>query len=422
MDDRQEGRWMKPELTVCCGDDALGKLLQYCHELGWSRFLLVADENTYAALGRRAEAALRATGWEVRNATLSGEHILPDEHRVIEVLSEARGEVWVYVAVGSGTITDITRYASYCSRNPFVSLPTAPSVDAYSTGGAAVILNGVKRTVPAHPPVAVFADLATLCEAPREMIAAGFGDMLGKHTSLADWRLGALLLDEQYDEQVAERAERMLLRCEEHVDQVGRASSDGVRTLMEALLESGLCMLEYGSSRPASGFEHLISHFWDMMRRQQGHAAPLHGAMVGVGTVLAAQRYEAIRAIPEESVASRLETAPPPNLEDELGRIRGQFAPYAESVIGHYQPFFGFLQTNWQRLRVGIAQSWPQILSIANRVPSPQRLARMLQRASAPDDARSLGLVTADVERALELSHYLRGRFTVDTLGRMLGV
>lgn len=413
---------MKPDLTTYCGNDALDRLLQHCHSLGWSRFLLVADDNTYKVLGRTAEAALRATGWEVKNAILKGEHILPDERRVLGVLSETRGEAWVYLAVGSGTITDITRYASYCSRNPFISLPTAPSVDAYATAGAALMLNGIKRTVPAHPPAAVFADLATLRRAPRQMIAAGFGDMLGKYISLADWRLGALLLDEEYDEQVAGRAERSLLRCEERADQIGRVSSEGVRSLMDALFESGLCMLEHGSSRPASGFEHVLAHFWDLTRRQEGHAVPLHGAMVGFGTVLAAQRYEAIRAVPGDSVAGRVEAAPSLNPEDELERIRVQFAPYGESIIGHYQPFLGLLQTNWQRLKAGIAQSWPQIQSIANQVPPPQQLARALQRASAPHVASSLGLATGDVQRALRLSHYLRGRFTVDTLGWMLGV
>ncbi len=413
---------MKPELSIYCGHDALDALMRHCRALGWSRFLLVADDNTYRALGRDVEAALRAAGWDVRSAILGGEHILPDERRVLEVLSQARGEEWVYVAVGSGTITDITRYASYCSRNPFVSLPTAPSVDAYATSGAAVILNGVKRTVPSHPPAAVFAHLATLRRAPRQMIAAGFGDMLGKHTSLADWRLGVLLMDEQYDDRVAGRAERTLSTCEQHAYPIGQASADGVQTLMEALFESGLCMLEYGSSRPASGFEHLLAHFWDMRWRQEGQVAPPHGVMVGFGTILAAQRYEAIRAIPEESVVSCLEAAPPPDPEDELERIREQFAPYAESIIGHYRPFLGLLQTNWQRLRLAIAQCWPEILAVANQVPPPQQLVRVLQRASVPTDAGSLGLAADDVEQALRLSHYLRGRFTVDTLGRMLGV
>ncbi len=413
---------MKPELAVYCGDQALERLLQYCHTSGWNRFLLVADDNTFEALGRRAEERLRAPGWEVRSAILGKGHILPDEHRVLEVLSEAHGEAWVYVAVGSGTITDITRYASYCSRDPFISLPTAPSVDAYATSGAALILNGVKRTVAAHPPSAVFADLATLCGAPRPMIAAGFGDMLGKHTSLADWRLGALLLGEPFDERVAGRAERTLSKCEEHAEQIGRASPDGVRTLMEALFESGLCMVEHGSSRPASGFEHLLAHFWDMKWRREGHVVPPHGLMVGFGTVLAAQRYEAIRALPQASVASRLEAAPSLHPEDELKCIRGQLAPYAEPITRRFQPYLALLQANWQRLRMEIVQCWPHILTIANQVPPSRQLVRTLQRASAPSDAGSLGLAAGDVERALALSHYMRGRFTVDTLGRMLGM
>jgi hypothetical protein len=144
--------------------------------------------------------------------------------------------------------------------------------------------------------------------------------------------------------------------------------------------------------------------------------------MVGYGTVLAAQRHRAIRAVPRESLASRLDAARPPSLDEEVERIRQEFAPYADSIIGHYQPFLGLLQAEWQRLKVEITEWWPEILRIANRVPPPLRLARVLQRAAAPSDARSLGLARGDVEQALRLSRYLRGRFTVDTLGRMLGV
>lgn len=103
----------------------------------------------------------------------------------------------VDLAVGSGTITDITRFASFSARNPFISLPTAPSLDAYASAGAALTMGGFKLTVPGQAPVAIFADLQTLREASREMVAVGFGDVLGKHTSLADWRLGVLLLKTQ---------------------------------------------------------------------------------------------------------------------------------------------------------------------------------------------------------------------------------
>ena len=101
--------------------------------------------------------------------------------------------------MGSGTLCDLTRFASHRIGRPFVSLPTAPSVDAYTSMNAPLVIRGLKVTVDAQPPLAVFADLDVLCAAPPAMIAAGVGDVLGKYTALADWRLAALLWDEAID-------------------------------------------------------------------------------------------------------------------------------------------------------------------------------------------------------------------------------
>ena len=108
----------------------------------------------------------------------------------MQVLVRADRENRTYLAVGSGTITDITRFASHRTKADFISIPTAPSVDGYTSPSASLVIERLKQTVIAQPPIAIFADLPTLCAAPRPMIAAGFGDMLGKYTSLADWQLG----------------------------------------------------------------------------------------------------------------------------------------------------------------------------------------------------------------------------------------
>jgi glycerol-1-phosphate dehydrogenase [NAD(P)+] len=181
------------DIPIYCGDKAIPEMIRYCQESDLDRFLLVSDENTHAVLGARAEAALKAQGWDVRTVVLAGEEVIADEEHIVQVLLAAGREAWTYVAVGSGTITDITRFCSHRTRNDFISLPTAPSVDGYTSIGAPLVVRRVKTTALAQPPAAIFADLPTLCTAPHQMIAAGFGDILGKYTSIADWRLGALL-------------------------------------------------------------------------------------------------------------------------------------------------------------------------------------------------------------------------------------
>jgi glycerol-1-phosphate dehydrogenase [NAD(P)+] len=386
------------------------------------RFLLVCDQNTYIALGQQAETRLKEQGWDVRTVTLEGAEVVADEQRVFEVLFHANGKERTYVAVGSGTITDITRFASHCARAVFLSLPTAPSVDAYSSGGAALVMRGFKLTVPCQAPAAIFADLQTLCEAPRELIAAGFGDIVGKYTSLADWRLGTLLFDEPYSDEIAGRLEQALANCVEASAEIGRASPAGIRQLMEGLLESGFCMADFGSSRPASGSEHLFSHFWELRLLQEGRPAILHGTKVGVGTVLAAQRYQRLRSLTHYDVVARLAEASLPELGQEIAHMHSAFGAVADPIIADHVPFLEMLEANCDALKQRVSSRWTEIQEIAAHVPPPQRIAGLLNRVGGPAEPQVMGLREDDVEQALKYSRYMRSRFTVNTLGRVLGV
>ena len=409
-------------IPIYCGVDAVGRLIRFCQDHRHRRFLLVADANTYRALGRQAEKKLAESGWDVRTIILDGDEIIADEKRVFDVLFRADGEEWLYLAVGSGTITDITRYASFCARAPFVSLPTAPSVDAYAAGGAALVMGGYKLTVSCHAPAAIFADLTILCDAPYPLVAAGFGDILGKFTSLADWRLGALLLDEPYDADIWERSRRALMQCVASAEEIAQVSPAGIQTLIGALFESGLCMMQFGNSRPASGAEHLFSHFWDIVHLQQGRPAILHGTQVGVGTVLAAQRYETIRELTQDHVVERLASARPLSIDTEINCIRSTFGVAADRVIANHHPFLQLLEANTRGLADRIQDRWTEILSIAGDVPKAREIACLLGRVKAESQPQAIGLAKAEVRDALRHAHYLRARFTVDTLGRVIGL
>ena len=287
-----------PHLPVYVGPDALPELVRFCRERQLSHFALIADDNTYAALGARAESALRAQGWDVLTV------VLTRETRSARMHARSSRSCWRSTASrasssGSdrGRSPTSTRVISHRIGSEFISLPTAASVDGFTSIGAPMVIDGAKITVNAHGPLAVFADLPTLCAAPQPLIAAGFGDLLAKLTSIADWELGALLWDEPYDAEIARRSRAAALACAARADAVAAASEDGVRDLFDGLIESGFCMLDFGETRPASGYEHHISHFWEMKLLREGRHAVLHGAKVGVAVRISAQRYDAIRAM-----------------------------------------------------------------------------------------------------------------------------
>ena len=413
---------MRVNIPVYCGEEAIAYLIRHCQSHQVNRLLLVSDSNTYAALGQKVETSLKEHGRDVRTMVLSGPEVIADEKYIFKVLFRAGGEERTYVAVGSGTITDITRFASHCARTSFISLPTAPSVDGYASGGAALVMRGFKLTVPSHAPIAIYADLRTLCEAPRDMIAAGLGDMLGKYTSLADWQLGALLLDEPYSDEIAQRLRRALLGYVENIAEISKASTTGITRLMEGLLESGFCMLEFGSSRPASGAEHLLSHFWELKLLQEHRPAILHGTKVGVGTVLTAQRYEVIRSLTQEDVIARLATTSLPDRKDEIACIRTAYGAVADPIIADHQPFLEMMEASLNTLKQKIRDHWAEIQGIAASVPPAQTITDLLEQVGGPSDPQTIGLGEDKVQQALEFSRYLRNRFTVNTLGCVLGL
>jgi glycerol-1-phosphate dehydrogenase [NAD(P)+] len=409
-------------IHVQIGDQTLAGLIQYGLDHQLDQFMLVADQRTYPILGGPVENALKGRGWDIKSVVLAGDEVVPDEHYMMQVLVKADSDPWTYLAVGSGTITDITRFVSHRTRTSFISIPTAPSVDGYTSIGAPLVVAGLKQTVICQPPVAVFADLPTLCEAPRSMIASGFGDMIGKYTSLADWHLGHLLWHEPYSEQIAQQVRQAVETCAAQAGEIGTASTAGIRSLMDGLIESGLGMLAAGSSRPASGMEHHLSHHLEMKLIWEQKAAVLHGAKVGVTTLIAARYYEGVRRMTQQQVTERLAKAVLPDREAEIRRIRAVYAPIAEQLLIAQAPFLDMNEQAFEQLKQNIIDRWPQIQEIAATVPTSQELTGLLQQVGAATDMQTLGINAEEVDLAIDNSHYLRDRFTVAKLARIIGI
>jgi glycerol-1-phosphate dehydrogenase [NAD(P)+] len=410
------------DLPVYIEKDILPTLIHYCESNHMDQFTLVADANTYSASGEAVEEALTKCGFDVQTIILTGEEIIADEYSIMQVLVRAGQEDRVYLAVGSGTITDIVRFVSHRTKTSFLSVPTAPSVDGFTSRGAPLVIGRFKQTIYTQSPRAVFADLNTLCAAPRPMIAAGFGDMLGKYTALADWKLGHLLWDEPYSDRIAQRAWNALQKCVGHTREIGSASPEGIHSLLEGLIESGLCMLDFGQSHPASGAEHYLSHYWELKLLQENRPAILHGAKVGIACVLVARFYEKIRQLTREQAIELLKATSMPDREQEVQRIRSVYGAIAERVIAEQAPYLDMSEDAYSLLKRKVIDHWGEIQEIAANVPASEELADLLRQVDGPTDAGMIGLGDQEVALGIEYAHYLRDRFTVIKLSRILGI
>jgi glycerol-1-phosphate dehydrogenase [NAD(P)+] len=267
------------------------------------RAAVVVDVRTREVCGRQVEAVLKSAGLDVRPI------VLPDrdhggpvcDEPTFEALSKWIQEAapdWV-VAVGSGVINDLSKWTSFAAGLPYLVVATAASMNGYSAANVAPTVAGVKVLVKARPPLAVVAEPEIIERAPCEMTAAGFGDTIAKHQSNADWLMNHVLFDEYhcpFCAGIINEIEPMYL---DYPEGIAQGRTEAVGALFEALFWTGLAMTLVGTSAPASGGEHLLSHTLDMVASMRGHEHDLHGRQVGVGTLLSAALYERVLSIDE---------------------------------------------------------------------------------------------------------------------------
>jgi glycerol-1-phosphate dehydrogenase [NAD(P)+] len=270
--------------------------------------------------------------------------------------------------------------------------------------------------------MAVFADLATLAAAPQKMIAAGYGDILGKVIALADWQMGHLLWDEPYSPEIAARVRKTLEACIAATPEIGRATPEGVRKLMFSLIDSGMCMLDYGNSRPAAGCEHYMSHFLEMKLLREGRHAVLHGAKVALCSLMAAQLYARLRQVDRRQAEKRLAAATQPDRQADMQRIRQAFGPIAENLFIEMAPYLDMTPAGFAQLKQRVLEHWDEIQALAAQVPSREKLVELLKQAGGATRPAELGLSDEEVQLALTESHFLRNRFTICKLEHLLGL
>lgn len=304
--DRPISQWAGMEYSCACGKShkvdiqairvgsgVMQELPGILRDLGASHIFLVTDNYTYEAAGRQVEQLLDQAGLAYHKRVFQTETpLVPNEYALGSVLAAMTSQDDMLLAVGSGTLNDVTKYVSARTGIPYVIAATAPSMDGYASTVAPTILDGFKTTLPAVYPAAIVADVDILKDAPMPMLTAGFGDIIGKFTSLADWRLSHQLNGEYYCPEVAGVIEAAVETCAANAKALAQREPQAIQAVTEALILSGLAMGMVGVSRPASGAEHQMAHYWEMDALRRGEEHPLHGNAVGVGTVLAASLYE----------------------------------------------------------------------------------------------------------------------------------
>lgn len=390
-------------------------------------WLIAVDEHTWEVAGAALAQALSAAGlpWARYDVPTPEGHDCPMcDDEAVEAYRAAliEGDFSAGIAVGSGTINDIVKLGATQADRLMACVGTAPSMNGYTSKIAAVLSEGVKTTVPSQAPVVVIADVDVMAMAPERMIASGLGDLLSKPVSNADWQLSATLNGTFHS------AEAM------KVIELGASMLDGVAPKLVArdrqacagltgsLMVSGLAMSIAGSSSPASGGEHLISHFIDMTAHAFDQPYDFHGCQVGVGTLTTAFFYEKLAALDPAKIDVAWRVSALHQWEDYDEILRLRFGKLYEAVTKHAKAGYPTPQELEARLNT-LVERWDEVLTKVGQTLRPWRsIEAELVSANGPTRYKQLGVDRDRARRAIIHCKDIRNRYTILHLAWELGV
>ncbi|HVK87446.1 MAG TPA: iron-containing alcohol dehydrogenase [Kofleriaceae bacterium] len=402
--DPETGQLLRAEArSVVIADSLAGDEADLVGALNVGRRLaLIADATTYRVLGERVERALVGRFTVQRLVIREAPHA--DAETVASIARELAPGTDAVVAVGSGTLNDLSKMVALERGCPQLVFATAPSMNGYTSLSASITSDGVKRSVRAATPIAAFFDLGVLAAAPPRMIRAGLGDSVCRPTAQADWLLSHLLLGRPY------REAPFALLASDEPELLERAAAlvagdlVAMRHLVRTLVLSGFGMTLCGGSFPASQGEHLVSHYAEMMR-PHGVPEPFHGEQIGVCSIAMASLQDRV-------------------LASDVAPVVRPTAVTREDVIAHFGPIAG--EACWQELaqkrldaaaaeelNARLAREWGTIRArLAAVTLGAAPLTRVLRAAGAAALPGELGWSEAFFAAALQHAREIRNRYT----------
>lgn len=387
--------------------EAIKKLSMIMEKEGFKNITIICDENTYAAAGEEIKEIIP----KGKFINLKSENLHANEIAVQNVYECLSVENDVLIALGSGTIHDITRYVAYNKDIPFISVPTAASVDGFVSTVAAMTWRGYKKTFTAVSPIYVVADTDIFKEAPYRLTASGVSDLIGKYTALVDWKISSIVIGEYICNKVCNMEIDAVNKLCECVDDLVLGKLEAYEQLMYALILSGLAMQIIGNSRPASGAEHHMSHLWEMEVINK-HLDAYHGEKVSVGLILVMEEYKKIKKSIENG---RCRVKKYYGLEEDMLKEVFKSREMYDSIMKENTPD-PLLNVN----KVILQNRLESIAEILEKLPTLDFVKNTLKRAKAVTTLEEIGLSNDVKQNSIRVLPYVRNRLTLMRISKML--
>lgn len=399
-----------PIKAVEVGGGALKALPRLVRKGGYQRPYILCDPITYQVAGQRCEAMLREDGINAVCHVL--EHLNFDEATLGEILINRPDDADLMIGVGTGAITDMTRYSSFKLKLPCYTVATGAPMDGFAASIGILNVNNLKRTLPAHCTEVIIGDTDILKTAPYRMTVAGFGDLIGKVSCLNDWKLARIVTNEHYCPQIVELVEDCVNRVRAEAPKLRQRDPEALGAVMNGLVLSGSAISLYGDSRPASGAEHHMSHFWETIFEQRGENHAMHGEQVAAGTVLSLMLAEELLSVtPDfESARAAAERYDKAQWEREVRTVYGS----AAQEVLNLEASAGKNDTEKRLMRIdSMERQWDNIRNQLKTLPPAAELRTLLETVGCPCTPEEIGVDDALLRQTIRYAKELRARYTL---------
>ncbi len=302
-------KMMELPRTIAVGHGVIEDVGDICERMGVGRkVLIVEDKITEKVAGKRVGKILKEWGFTVYKQHIE-EANMDTVNSIVHVANIKMSDL--LIGIGGGRPIDVAKMAASKMGIQFISIPTAASHDGIISGSASIIENGEKKSFHAHPPIAVIADTSIIASAPHRLLTAGYGDVVSNKSAVLDWELA----HKEKGEEISSYASTLSMITAETMlrsaDKIIEGSEESAWIIVKALSASGVAMSIAGSSRPASGAEHLISHALDRIAEKPG----LHGHQCALASIMTLKLHGA----DWEDFRNRLKIAGLPTTTREIG-------------------------------------------------------------------------------------------------------
>jgi glycerol-1-phosphate dehydrogenase [NAD(P)+] len=380
------------------------------------RAVIIADNNTFGVAGQYVEKYISEAGIRQEAPFVFTDPGLYAEYSFVdELVAFLKDKDAIPVAVGSGTINDLTKLASHLSGRQYMCVATAASMDGYTAFGASITANGAKQTFNCPAPQACLADIDVISKAPSEMTASGYADLFAKITAGADWILADMLGIEPIDTQAWNIVQGGLHDALSDPEGVRKGQPDSITKLIEGLMLGGFAMQWSQTSRPASGAEHQFSHLWNMEHHLNNGEHVSHGFQVSIGTLAITAFYGQVLKTPMEKLDIRAACDAWPTVEELDKRALEIFRGTDFPEIGMQETRAKYIDKAQLEDQLNLlVKKWPELKMKLEKQLVPYEEAKMrLKTAGAPVEPEQIGISREKLRETFIRSQYIRRRFTV---------